>query len=175
MISDSGIFHADDPLKSQNMQPTSILYFGPYMYFWVKQIGDDGAIQQKLHRVDLSTFDQPDDIEVEPMDDYVINVSDQKEYVSVHFAKESDSRGNKLKYSEKELNLIDKFENKFLQSQFVQVVDESLEKIDIYCLSDLGKLLSNEVLMKNCKFHIKNEKYIGTFILRALEGDEHNN
>ena len=48
------------------------------------------------------------------MDDYVINVSEQKEYVSVHFAKESDSRGNKLIYSEKELLMIDKYEKEFL-------------------------------------------------------------
>lgn len=36
VVSDSGIFHIDDPLTSQNMQPTSIVYYGPYMYFWVQ-------------------------------------------------------------------------------------------------------------------------------------------
>ena len=156
------------------------MYFGPYMYFWVQLIGADGTIQQKLHKVDLSTFYQPDDIEVEPMDQYVIDVSKkdstaQQGYVSVYFAKECDARGHKLKYSEKELLMVDKFETKFLQGQYVQVVDGALEKIDIYCLCDLNQPLSDQVDMKNCEFHVKNEKYLGTFILRGLGDDEHIN
>lgn len=55
------------------------------------------------------------------MDDFVINISkknntDQLGYVSVHFAKDCDARGHKLKYSEKELLMVDKFEKNFLQN-----------------------------------------------------------
>lgn len=100
------------------------------------------------------------------LENYTFKVPHQNS-VGVYFAQDGQTSGVKLHYTDQERAAAAENEDAFLKSQFIQVVEQDLETIIIYSLKDLDTQLSLNLKTSEQKNYIKNDKYIGSFVLRG--------
>lgn len=78
---------------------------------------------------------------MEKLEDYTMKVDHQKS-IGVYFAQDGKTKGRKLKYTDNELAQASENEENFLKNQFIQVVAQDLETINIFSFKDLNTELS---------------------------------